>query len=239
MGTLEASWTVEIAAPRERCYEIAADIAGSPEWNGTLEEVEVLQRDPEGRALVVETLSDAMVKKVRSWLRFAYDPPGGLTWEQAADALEGALELVVAHATDRGVALALEHTNSLRPDIGFVHRLRDAIDLARRLGIGVCMETNACWLERGLDATVADGVDTFRLVQVSDFVLGTVDTPNRAVPGDGDIPLRRILGQVVAAGYTGAFDLEIIGPRIEQEGYESAVPRSVENVAAVLDELGA
>ena len=82
MGTLEASWTVEIEAPRERCYEIAADIAGSPEWNGTLEEVEVLQRDAEGRALVVETLSDAMVKKVRSWLRFAYDPPAGLTWEQ-------------------------------------------------------------------------------------------------------------------------------------------------------------
>src|SRR5204862_8309436 len=82
MGTLEASWTVEIDAPRERCYEIAADVANAAEWQGTLEEVEVLQRDREGRALVVETLSDAKVKKVRSWLRFAYNPPAGLTWEQ-------------------------------------------------------------------------------------------------------------------------------------------------------------
>jgi uncharacterized membrane protein len=82
MATLEASWTVEIGAPRERCYEVAADVEHSPEWQGTLEEVEVLERDRDGRALVVETLSDAMVKKVRSWLRFAYDPPGGLTWEQ-------------------------------------------------------------------------------------------------------------------------------------------------------------
>jgi uncharacterized membrane protein len=82
MGTLEASWTVEIEAPRDRCYEVAADVEGSPEWQGTLQEVEVLERDPEGRALVVETLSDAMVKKVRSWLRFSYDPPGGLSWEQ-------------------------------------------------------------------------------------------------------------------------------------------------------------
>jgi uncharacterized membrane protein len=82
MATLEASWTVEIDAPRERCYEIAADVEGSPEWQGTLEEVEVLERDEQGRALVVETLSDAMVKKVRSWLRFSYDPPGGLSWEQ-------------------------------------------------------------------------------------------------------------------------------------------------------------
>jgi len=82
MGTLEASWTVEIEAPRVRCYEVAADVEGSPEWQGTLQEVEVLERDAEGRALVVETLSDAMVKKVRSWLRFTYDPPGGLSWEQ-------------------------------------------------------------------------------------------------------------------------------------------------------------
>jgi uncharacterized membrane protein len=82
VGTLEASWTVEIEAPRERCYEVAADVESSPEWQGTLQEVEVLERDAQGRALVVETLSDAMVKKVRSWLRFSYDPPGGLSWEQ-------------------------------------------------------------------------------------------------------------------------------------------------------------
>ena len=82
MGTLEASWTVEIEAPRERCFEIAADVANAPKWQGTLVEVEVLERDQEGRAHVVETLSDAMVKKVRSWLRFQYDPPGGLTLEQ-------------------------------------------------------------------------------------------------------------------------------------------------------------
>ena len=82
MGLLEASWTVEVDAPRERCYEIAADIANAPEWQGTLEDVEVLERDDERRALVVETVSDATVKKVRSRLRFSYDPPGGLSWEQ-------------------------------------------------------------------------------------------------------------------------------------------------------------
>jgi uncharacterized membrane protein len=82
MGTLEASWTVEIEAPRERCYEIAADIENAPEWQGTLEEVEVVKRDREGRAQVVETTSDASVKKVRSRLRFSYDPPGGISWEQ-------------------------------------------------------------------------------------------------------------------------------------------------------------
>ena len=82
MGVLEASCTVEIDAPRERCYEIAADIEGAPEWQGSLEDVEVLERDDQRRPLVVETLSDATVKKVRAQLRFGYDPPGGITWEQ-------------------------------------------------------------------------------------------------------------------------------------------------------------
>ena len=82
MGTLEASWTVEIDAPRKRVYEIAADIEGAPDWQGTLEDVEVLERDDQKRPLVVETVSDATVKKVRSRLRFSYDPPDGMSWEQ-------------------------------------------------------------------------------------------------------------------------------------------------------------
>src|SRR4051794_12903184 len=41
MGTLEASFNVEVAAPRERCYAIAADIEGAPKWQGTLESIEV------------------------------------------------------------------------------------------------------------------------------------------------------------------------------------------------------
>ncbi len=82
MGSLQASWTVEIEAPLERCYEIAADIENAPKWQKTLEEVEILERDDEGRALVVETVSDAVVKKAHSQVRFSYDPPGRLSWEQ-------------------------------------------------------------------------------------------------------------------------------------------------------------
>ena len=82
MGTLEASWTVEIEAPLQRCYEIAADVEGAPRWQGTLEEVEVITRDGEGRPELVHTVSDAGVKKVGSELRFSYDPPSGIGWEQ-------------------------------------------------------------------------------------------------------------------------------------------------------------
>ncbi len=166
-------------------------------------------------------------------------PAGSLTWEEAADAYADTVGPVLEEYAGRGLRITLEHTNGLRVDIGFLHSLRDAIDFARRLGIGVCMEINACWAERGLGATIADGVDTIGIVQLSDFATGTMNTPNRLVPGDGDIPMARIVGQLLAAGYPGVFDLEMIGPRIEEEGYESASPRAVEYVGDLLRDLGA
>jgi len=162
-----------------------------------------------------------------------------LTWEAAADNLERALTPVLADARARGIPFAIEHTNSLRVDVGFVHSLRDAIDLARRLDAGVCMELNACWAERALASTIRDGVDRIRLVQVSDFKVGTVASSQRLVPGDGDVPIARILRTLLDAGYAGVFDLELIGDAIVAEGYDAAVPRAVDALGSILTELGA
>jgi len=166
-------------------------------------------------------------------------PAGSLTWEEAADAYADTVGPVLEEYATSGMRVTLEHTNGLRVDVGFLHTLHDAIDFARRLGVGVCMEMNACWAERGLGATIAAGIDTIGIVQISDFAVGTMSTPHRLVPGDGDIPMERIVGQLLAAGYPGVFDLEMIGPRIEEEGYESASTRAVEYVGALLTRLGA
>src|SRR5215210_5131849 len=82
MGTIDGQKTVEIEAPIERCYEIAADIENAPDWQGSLREVEVLERDAEGRPELVETKSDAKVKTVSTRLRFSYDPPNEIRWTQ-------------------------------------------------------------------------------------------------------------------------------------------------------------
>jgi sugar phosphate isomerase/epimerase len=169
---------------------------------------------------------------------FTTGPFTPLTWDGAADALEVALEPVLEHARGTGIDFAIEHTNSLRVDVGFVHTLRDAVDLAARLGTGVCMEVNACWAERGLEATIRKHVDRIHLVQVSDFKVGTIASSQRLVPGDGDIPLARILRTLVDAGYQGMFELELIGDAITSEGYDVAVSRAVAALDRLLDEVG-
>jgi sugar phosphate isomerase/epimerase len=182
---------------------------------------------------------DAAVALQAPVVVFTTGPFAPLSWDEAAYALEEALEPVLAEAHARDIDFAIEHTNSLRVDVGFVHTLRDAIDLAERLDAGVCMELNACWAERGLDATVREHVDRIRLVQVSDFKVGTIASSQRLVPGDGDIPLRRILQVLVDAGYGGMFELELIGDAIATEGYEEAVPRAVAALDRLLDDVGA
>jgi len=82
VGTLTAERTVEIDAPQERCYEIVADLESTPEWQESMKSIDVLERDGEGRPELCEIVSDAKIRQVTSKLRFAYQPPDGMTWEQ-------------------------------------------------------------------------------------------------------------------------------------------------------------
>ena len=74
--------SVEIDAPIDRCFAIAADIEGAPKWQGSLKDVEVLSKDAEGRAEVVNTKNDAKVKTVTTKLRFSYTEPTRIEWVQ-------------------------------------------------------------------------------------------------------------------------------------------------------------
>jgi uncharacterized membrane protein len=82
MGIIRGERTVEIDAPVDRVFAIAADIEHAPEWQQSLKDVEVHERDGDRRATSVETESDAKVRTIRSRLRFAYEPPTRITWEQ-------------------------------------------------------------------------------------------------------------------------------------------------------------
>jgi uncharacterized membrane protein len=82
MGTIRGERTVEIDAPVQRVFEIAADIEHAPEWQRSLTDVEVLERDGERRAKSVETESNASVRTIRSRLRFEYEPLSAITWDQ-------------------------------------------------------------------------------------------------------------------------------------------------------------
>ena len=82
MGHIVGERTIEIDAPVQRCFDIAADIENAPAWQGSLKSVEVLERDAEQRPTLVDTTNDAKVKAVNNRLRFTYNPPSEIRWVQ-------------------------------------------------------------------------------------------------------------------------------------------------------------
>jgi len=155
---------------------------------------------------------------------------GRLSWEEAAERCRPLLETLLPAAERAGVRLALEPTSQLRMDLAFLHSFDEALDFVDQIRspwLGVVLELNNAWIERRLYANIRARTDRIALVQVSDFKVGTMSASTRVVPGDGDIPLRRILGALGTAGYDRWYDIELIGPAIEAEGYESVVPRAI------------
>ncbi len=82
MADITGERSVEIDAPIDRVFAIAADLDHAPDWQGSLKKVTVVERDAAGRALVIDCENDAKVKTVKSRLRFSYDEPTGMSWDQ-------------------------------------------------------------------------------------------------------------------------------------------------------------
>src|SRR5262249_32476152 len=138
---------------------------------------------------------------------------GPLSYEEAEGRFLDLLELILPEAADRGVVLAPEHSHALRVDLGYVHSLNDALDLADLVDspwFQVCAEVNNGWIERGLSDNRARRHRRIAVFQLSDFAAGTLSTPERVALGEGIIPLERIVGAAVDAGYAGWFDIEIV-----------------------------
>jgi sugar phosphate isomerase/epimerase len=163
---------------------------------------------------------------------------GTLSWEAAAESFSAAIAPCIANAREAGVALMIENAPAVYADVHLGHSLGDTLTLAEMAGIGLCIDLIGCWAEAGLRDTIEAAMPRCGLVQMSDYVYGDRAFPCRAVVGDGVIDFKSVIGWMLAAGYGGVFDLELIGPRIEAEGREAAVRRCADNLDAILTGLG-
>ena len=79
---IEGSATAEIEAPIEEVFAVAADVEGSPRWQPEIKGVEVLETNDDGHQILVKIDTDAKVRTLTSTMRFGYDDPTGISWEQ-------------------------------------------------------------------------------------------------------------------------------------------------------------
>ncbi|OBE93930.1 sugar phosphate isomerase/epimerase [Mycobacterium sp. 852002-10029_SCH5224772] len=164
---------------------------------------------------------------------------GNLTWKQAAERFCDMVAPCAVRAKAAGVVLAIENASSLYADIHLAHTLRDTVALAEMSGLGICIDVFHCWAEGDFEAQVHRALPRTALIQLSDYVLGDRALPNRAVPGDGTIPIETFVAQALRGGYTRGFDLELLGPRIDEGGRLESARRACDVVGEMLDRLGA
>lgn len=97
MTLLSGSSSADIDAPIQRCWAVVGDVAGSPQWQGGLERVDVLERDEHGRAVLCDTVNDAKLYTVRCRVAVTYQPPHRLIFRRVEsddiDEMEASWEL--------------------------------------------------------------------------------------------------------------------------------------------------
>ena len=79
---IEGSASADIEAPIEEVFAVAADVEGSTRWQPEIKRAECLERDADGHQTLVQTETDGKVRTLNSTLRFGYDDPTAISWEQ-------------------------------------------------------------------------------------------------------------------------------------------------------------
>lgn len=96
MAKITGSSTAEIDAPIDEVWSVVEDVLSAPEWQGGLKDMEELERDADGHVTLVESSNDAKVRTIKSTVRFRYEGPKLLEWQQEKGELksvDGAWEL--------------------------------------------------------------------------------------------------------------------------------------------------
>ena len=82
MAVLAGSSSAEIDAPIEQVWKAVEDVEKAPDWQGGMKDIEALERDDHGRAILVETEADAKVTTIKTKVSFKYEGPTRLSWKQ-------------------------------------------------------------------------------------------------------------------------------------------------------------
>jgi len=128
----KARETTVINAPVQSCFDTLVDFERYPEWAGDLKQAQVVERDGEGRAQVVEFRAAAMGRSTTYRLRYSYDgAPHRLAWVLESGDLEreldGAYQLREAEGDPHSTEVVYELSVDLvLPIPGFVKRRAEA-----------------------------------------------------------------------------------------------------------------
>jgi sugar phosphate isomerase/epimerase len=143
---------------------------------------------------------------------------------------EQALEKLLPLAEEHGITLALEPMKSdCGGDFTFINCLEESLELVQQYrspALGITLDTYHWGLEPALVEMLDRLTPALALVQLGDARRPPSGEPNRCPLGEGRIPLQEIVQRVLAAGYSGYFEVELMGEDMESADYHDVLLRS-------------
>jgi ribosome-associated toxin RatA of RatAB toxin-antitoxin module len=125
----QATQVIVIDAPPQACFDVATDFERYPDWAGDVKEVTVIERDPEGRGVLVQFRTAAFGRSTSYTLRYDYsEAPNALSWVEVEGDLTSRLDGTYVFAETAAVSRpATEVTYHLEAQLklpipGFVKR---------------------------------------------------------------------------------------------------------------------
>jgi sugar phosphate isomerase/epimerase len=153
-------------------------------------------------------------------------PRSRLPWDEAARHVIEQTIAFLPEVRSRNLRLAIEPVSPMRQDVSFINLAADAVEIVDRVNdpsFGFLFDTYHLWWQRGIEDLARQRADRVFYVQVSDHKPVTLRAQDRAMPGQGIIPLNRLLHALADGGYAGWWELEVISDQNDAMGIENAL----------------
>jgi sugar phosphate isomerase/epimerase len=156
----------------------------------------------------------------------------GHTLGHARRLLQEALASLAPYAEEFGVQLALKPTHpAASVGCGFLTQLEDALRFVRELGhpcLGLALDLWHFGHERDLLSLLPALIPSISVVSLADCRGAPSAAHDRLAPGDGTLPLNRILTRLADAGYQGDVEFEFVAEPLlgEADGPAASATRS-------------
>lgn len=166
-------------------------------------------------------------------------PRAGHTYNHARRLLQVALGELTPLAGELGVALAVEPMHpGCAEQWTFLTSLDDTLGLLDSVAspqVKLVLDTYHLGHEQGLAERLAAIVPRVALVQLGDARQSPRGEQNRCRLGEGVIPLAKIIAALEAAGYSGYYDVELLGEELETADYASLLQHAKEAFEWLVD----
>lgn len=169
--------------------------------------------------------------------------PAKMTWPEVKQEAVSALRELADVAAPYGVTLGLEFLAPVNCSIRTLAQSWQVVQATERENVGIVFDTYHFYVG-GSSWTSLETFDINRLLvvhvnDVEDVALEALTDAHRLLPGEGKLPLDRILRKLSARGYQGAYSLEVMRPAYRQRTPREYARAGIETTRRVLQQAGA